>query len=65
MQARAIPGFAQAEWITAEEAADTTPLSELSAATPGHAFEAAFAALGPETVGKILSRRDRPALPRE
>ena len=54
VQARAIPGFAQAEWITAEEAADTTPLSELSAATPGHAFEAAFAALGPETVGRIL-----------
>lgn len=54
VQARAIAGFAQAQWIIAEEAADTTPLSELCAATPGYPFQAAFAAVGPDTVGRIL-----------
>jgi feruloyl-CoA synthase len=54
VRARGIAGFAQAEWITAEKAADTTPLSELCGATPGSPFEAAFAAVGPDTVGRIL-----------
>jgi feruloyl-CoA synthase len=53
-QARDIPGFAKAEWITAEKAANFTPLSELCDATPGRPFEAAFAAVGPDTVGRIL-----------
>src|SRR5260370_11847842 len=54
VQARSIRGFAQAEWVTAEKAADTTLLSELSDVAPGHPFEAAFAAVGPDTVGKVL-----------
>ena len=54
VQARGIRGFAQAEWMTAERAAGTTPLSELCGATPGRLFEARFAAVGPDTVGRIL-----------
>jgi feruloyl-CoA synthase len=54
VQARGIPGFRQAEWITAEKAVGTTPLSELCGATPARQFEAAFAAVGPDTVGRIL-----------
>jgi feruloyl-CoA synthase len=52
--ARGIPAFARADWITVEKAADTTELSGLCGATPGPAFEAAFAAVGPDTVGRIL-----------
>jgi len=54
VQARGVSGFAQAEWVTAEKAADTTLLSELCDVAPRHPFEAAFAAIGPDTVGKIL-----------
>jgi feruloyl-CoA synthase len=54
VQARGVRGFAQAEWVTAERAADTTLLSELYDVAPRQPFEAAFAAVGPDTVGKVL-----------
>jgi feruloyl-CoA synthase len=54
VQARGIPGFAQAEWVTAEKASDTTLLSELCCTTPRRPFDAAFAAVGPDTVGRVL-----------
>jgi feruloyl-CoA synthase len=54
LQVRGIPGFAQAEWVTAEKASDTTLLSELCCTTPRRPFDAAFATVGPDTVGRIL-----------
>jgi feruloyl-CoA synthase len=54
LQVRGIPGFAQAEWVTAEKASDTALLSELCCTTPRRPFDAAFAAVGPDTVGRIL-----------
>jgi feruloyl-CoA synthase len=54
VQARAIPGFTQAEWVTAEKASDTTLLSELCCTTPRRSFDAALAAIGPDTVGRVL-----------
>ncbi|WP_225707665.1 AMP-binding protein [Bradyrhizobium cenepequi] len=54
LRVRSISGFRQAEWVTFEPVADVTPLSELFDTTPDSAFDAAFAALGPDTVGRIL-----------
>src|SRR5260370_25800645 len=64
VQARGVSGFAQAEWVTAEKAADTTLLSELCDVAPRHPFEAAFAAIGPDTVGKILFTSASPRAPK-
>src|SRR5260370_34172245 len=63
VQARGVSGFAQAEWVTAEKAADTTLLSELCDVAPRHPFEAAFAAVGPNTVRQALVTLGSPGSP--
>src|SRR5260370_42317768 len=64
VQARGVSGFAQAEWVTAEKAADTTLLSELCDVAPRHPFEAAFAAVGPDTGPQVLFSSGSPGSPK-
>ena len=52
--ARQVPQFADAQWVTAQPHETATPLAVLEAATPGPAFDAAFAAVNADTVAKIL-----------
>jgi feruloyl-CoA synthase len=56
-RARAIPGFAGAQWVMAEPADDAALFSDLCEARPGRRFDEAFSEVGPDDVGKILLRQ--------
>ena len=53
-RARSIPAFAAIEWVSVAPVADATPFAALLAASPDQAFDAAFDAVGPDTVAKVL-----------